>query len=53
VARLKKEMRSHEEMMTWIFAGVNRKDRLPPELLSRFIVFEFNLQVPARPGSFL
>lgn len=41
VARLKKGMRSHEQMTTWIFAGVNRKDRLPPELLSRFIIFDF------------
>ena len=41
VARLKKGMRSHEQMVTWVFAGVNRKHRLPPELLSRFIVFDF------------
>ncbi len=41
VARLKKGMRSHEQMTTWVFAGVNRKDRLPPELLSRFITFDF------------
>ncbi len=41
VARLKKGMRSHEQMTTWVFAGVNRKDRLPPELLSRFLVFDF------------
>lgn len=42
VAQLKKGMRSHEQMTTWVFAGVNRKDRLPPELLSRFIVFDFD-----------
>jgi len=41
VARLKKGMRGVEEMVTWVFAGVNRKDRLPPELLSRFIAFDF------------
>jgi Holliday junction DNA helicase RuvB len=41
VARLKKGMRSHEQMTTWVFAGVNRKDRLPPELLSRFVQFDF------------
>ena len=41
VARLKKGMRSHEQMTTWVFAGVNRKNRLPPELLSRFITFDF------------
>ncbi len=27
-------------MTTWIFAGVNRKDRLSPELLSRFVSFD-------------
>ena len=41
VARLKRGMRSHEQMTTWVFAGVNRKDRLPPELLSRFITLDF------------
>lgn len=41
VAILKKGMRSHEQMTTWVFAGVNRKGKLPPELLSRFIVFDF------------
>ena len=28
-------------MTTWIFAGVNRRDRLPQELLSRFVTFDF------------
>jgi len=42
VARLKKGMREVERMATWVFAGVNRRDRLPPELLSRFVEFEFN-----------
>ena len=28
-------------MTTWVFAGVNRKDRLPPELLPRFDSFDF------------
>ena len=28
-------------MPTWFFAGVNRRDRLPPELLSRFVTFDF------------
>jgi Holliday junction DNA helicase RuvB len=41
VARLKKRLREVERMTTWVFAGVNRKDRLPPELLSRFVVFDF------------
>ena len=41
VARLKKGMRYHEQMTTRVFAGVNRKDRLPSELLSRFITFDF------------
>ncbi len=41
VARLKKGMREVDQMTTWIFAGVNRRDRLPPELLSRFVTFDF------------
>jgi Holliday junction DNA helicase RuvB len=41
VSKLKKGMRANEQMTTWVFAGVNRKDRLPPELLSRFIIFDF------------
>jgi hypothetical protein len=45
VARLKKGLRSNEEMTTWVFAGANRKDRLPPELLSRFNVFNFKPSV--------
>lgn len=28
-------------MTPWIFAGVNRRDRLPQELLSRFVTFDF------------
>ncbi len=28
-------------MVTWVYAGVNRSDKLPPELLSRFITFNF------------
>ena len=28
-------------MTSWIFAGVNRRDRLPPELLPRFVTFDF------------
>ena len=30
-----------DEMTTGIFAGVNRRDRLPPELPSRFVTFNF------------
>ncbi len=41
VARLKRQMREVEQMTTWVFAGVNRRDRLPPELLSRFVEFQF------------
>jgi MoxR-like ATPase len=41
VARLKKHLFEVERMTTWVFAGVNRKDRLPPELLSRFVFFNF------------
>jgi hypothetical protein len=41
VARLKKGMREVEQMATWVFAGCNRRDRLPPELLSRFVEFRF------------
>ena len=41
VARLKKGMRDVETMTTWVFAGCNRRDRLPPELLSRFVEFQF------------
>jgi len=41
VARLKKGMRDVEQMTTWVFAGCNRRDRLPPELLSRFVEFRF------------
>ena len=29
-------------MTTWVFAGVNRRERLPPEFLSRFVTFDFN-----------
>ncbi|MBI2918924.1 MAG: minichromosome maintenance protein MCM [Chloroflexi bacterium] len=43
VARLKKGMREVEHMVTWVFAGCNRRDRLPPELLSRFVEFHFTL----------
>ncbi|MFC1935973.1 hypothetical protein ACFLX9_04410 [Chloroflexota bacterium] len=41
VARLKKGMRDVDRMTTWVFAGCNRRDRLPPELLSRFVEFQF------------
>lgn len=41
VARLKKGMREVEQMVTWVFAGCNRRDKLPPELLSRFVEFQF------------
>jgi hypothetical protein len=41
VARLKKNMREVEDMTTWVFAGCNRADWLPPELLSRFVRFDF------------
>ena len=41
VARLKKGMREVERMTTWVFAGCNRRDRLPPEILSRFVEFRF------------
>ena len=54
VARLKKGMREVDQMTTWIFAGVNRKDRLAPEGLSRFVAFDFNptpRRINAEPGS--
>ncbi len=41
VARLKKGLRDVNQMTTWVYAGVNRSDRLPPELLSRFVTFKF------------
>jgi len=41
VARLKKGMREVEQMTTTVFAGCNQRDRLPPELLSRFVEFSF------------
>jgi len=41
VARLKKGMREVDRMTTWVFAGCNRRERLPPELLSRFVTFDF------------
>jgi len=41
VARLKKGMRETDHMTTWVFAGCNRRDRLPPELMSRFVTFDF------------
>ena len=41
VARLKKGMREVQQMTTWVFAGCNKRDRLPPELLSRFVEFHF------------
>lgn len=41
VARMKKNLRDVERMTVSVFAGVNRKERLPPELVSRFVVFDF------------
>ncbi len=41
VARMKRGLRDINQMTTWVFAGVNRSDKLPPELLSRFITFKF------------
>ncbi len=41
VARMKSGLRDINQMTTWVFAGVNRSDKLPPELLSRFVVFNF------------
>ncbi len=41
LARLKKGMREVDQMTTWIFAGVNQRDRRPPELWSRFVTFDF------------
>ena len=41
VARMKKGLRDVNQMTTWVFAGVNRSDRLPPELVSRFVTFDF------------
>ncbi len=41
VARMKRGLRDINQMTTWVFAGVNRQDRLPPELLSRFVTFDF------------
>ena len=43
VARLKKGMRETDHMTTWVFAGCNKRGRLPPELLSRFVDFDFIL----------
>ncbi|KKN22114.1 hypothetical protein LCGC14_0918620 [marine sediment metagenome] len=42
VARLKKGMRDVKHMTVTVFAGVNKIEKLPPELLSRFIRFNFN-----------
>ncbi len=41
VARMKKGLRDVNQMTTWVFAGVNQSNKLPPELLSRFITFKF------------
>ena len=41
MARLKRQMREVEQMTTWVFSDVNRRDRLPPELLSQFVEFQF------------
>ena len=41
VARIKKGLRDVNQMNTRVFAGVNRSDTLPPELLSRFVNFNF------------
>jgi len=41
VARLKKGMRETGHMTTWVFAGCNKRGRLPPELVSRFVAFDF------------
>jgi len=41
VARMKKGLRDINQMTTWVYAGVNRADKLPPELLSRFVTFNF------------
>ncbi|MDP2728428.1 MAG: hypothetical protein Q8P59_12920 [Dehalococcoidia bacterium] len=41
VTRMKKGMRETERLHTTVYAGVNRADNLPPELLSRFIQFIF------------
>lgn len=42
VARMKKGMRDVQRMTVTVYAGVNRAERLPPELLSRFLRFNFN-----------
>lgn len=42
MVRLKRQIREVEQMTTWVFAGVNRRDRLAPELLSRFVEFQFD-----------
>ncbi len=38
---MKRGLRDINQMTTWVFAGVNRSDKLPPELLSRFVTFPF------------
>ena len=50
VARLKNGMREVGQMTTWVFAGINRNDRLPPELLSWFVSFNF---IPCTREEFL
>ena len=34
------------QLKTWVFAGANRLDRLPPELLSRFLTLQFRPYTP-------
>lgn len=41
IAIMKRKKLVKTSVSTRVFAGVNRKDRLPPELLSRFITFDF------------
>lgn len=41
VARLKKGMREVQKMHVTVYAGANRTEHLPPELISRFIRFNF------------
>lgn len=41
VTQMKKGMRDTKRMAVTVYAGVNRAEHLPPELLSRFIRFNF------------
>jgi len=46
VTRLKHRKRETTRLRLWVFAGCNREDRLPPELLSRFLRIHFRKYTP-------